>query len=206
MRSGAVIAWRELPQHKRAARSVIRDARRSRVDRHDADGRRLDGERLAQALADHLVRREGRPGVLAAYVALPTEPPTEALIEQATGLGWRVILPEMLPDKDLTWVAHDDRGVDLGTQAITDALVLVIPALAIDRHGMRLGQGGGSYDRALARRSPGAWTVAVVHDDELAERVPCEPHDLPVDAVLTPSHGLLDLPRGQEVQRRSGVT
>ncbi|TWP38633.1 5-formyltetrahydrofolate cyclo-ligase [Leekyejoonella antrihumi] len=198
--------WRDLPQHKRAARSVIRAARRARAERHDADRRKSESDRLAGALADRLARRGGAPGVLAAYRSLPTEPPSDGIIETANRLGWLVILPELLADKDLTWTPHDDPGRDLGTGAIRDASVVVVPALAVDRHGMRLGQGGGSYDRALARRSPGSWIVAVVHDDELTQEVPCESHDLPVDAVLTPQHGVIDLPIRRKVQHEGGLT
>ncbi len=69
---------------------------------------------------------------------------------------------------------------------------MLVPALAAGRDGVRLGQGGGFYDRALADLPPhpeGPLVVAVVHDDELlaAGEVPSAPHDRRVDAVLTPS-------------------
>ena len=73
--------------------------------------------------------------------------------------------------------------------AIHDARVIVAPALAVDRTGHRLGQGGGSYDRALARRSPTAHVVALLFDDEVltAGEVPVDDHDLPVATVVTVS-------------------
>ena len=67
-----------------------------------------------------------------------------------------------------------------------------MPALAVSRSGMRLGRGGGSYDRALAR-AESAFTVALLHDGELLDEVPAEPHDRPVDAVITPADGLIEL-------------
>jgi 5-formyltetrahydrofolate cyclo-ligase len=72
-----------------------------------------------------------------------------------------------------------------------------VPALQVDRDGNRLGRGGGSYDRALARAT--GLTVALLHDDELVAELPHEPHDVPVRAVATPTGGLVRLPsRGSE--------
>ena len=65
----------------------------------------------------------------------------------------------------------------------------VVPALAVSRDGVRLGRGGGYYDRALAHARPGAVLVAVVFDDELLDEVPAEAHDHRVTAVVTPSGG-----------------
>jgi 5-formyltetrahydrofolate cyclo-ligase len=79
--------------------------------------------------------------------------------------------------------------------AIRGADVLIVPALAVDTDGYRLGQGGGSYDRALHRVSPSATLLALVYDDELfdaaVEPLPREPHDLRVHGVLTPSHCMI---------------
>jgi 5-formyltetrahydrofolate cyclo-ligase len=85
-------------------------------------------------------------------------------------------------------------GPRLGLDAIAAADVILAPALAIDRLGHRLGQGGGCYDRALPRAS--GEVIAVIADDELVEAVPTEAHDLPVAAVVTPSAGLMRFPRG----------
>lgn len=184
--------WRTLPPHKRDARAAVRRTRKERMTLADESSRRNDGRLLAAALAERL--REHRPGTLAAFRSLRSEPPTTAAIEAARDLGWRVIVPVLLPDKDLDWQEWPASDRLLGRQAIGAASVILVPALAIDRQGMRLGQGGGSYDRVLARRAQAAWTVAVVHDDEVVERVPRDRHDLPVDAVITPRRGVIDLP------------
>ncbi len=94
--------------------------------------------------------------------------------------GTRVLLPTVLPDRDLEF--RVDGGDVL--LPLSDADVVVIPALAADRRGHRLGRGGGSYDRALPRVRPGALVIAVVHADELLASVPVEPHDVRVGAVL----------------------
>ncbi|MBO1753533.1 5-formyltetrahydrofolate cyclo-ligase [Allobranchiibius sp. CTAmp26] len=175
--------WRELPHDKPAARALIRAGRRARPP-HERAGDDL-------ALAGHLRDLLGGtpPGHVAAYDALPTEPPTRAMVELLGHTGWRVMMPILLPDNDLGW----DDGNSHDPSYVSGASLLIVPALAVDRRGMRLGQGGGSYDRALHRRSPGALVLAVVYDDELADVVPSEPHDLAVDAVLTPRAGVRHL-------------
>lgn len=81
------------------------------------------------------------------------------------------------------------EGEALGAESLTEADLIVIPALAASADGARLGQGGGWYDRALTRRSPGVPVVAVIFDDEVLEAgiIPAEPHDIPVDVIVTPT-------------------
>jgi 5-formyltetrahydrofolate cyclo-ligase len=76
------------------------------------------------------------------------------------------------------------------------ATAVVVPAVAVDRSGVRLGRGGGYYDRALLHARPGALLVAVVYDDELLDELPAEPHDHRVGVVVTPSGGWQALPTG----------
>ena len=80
-------------------------------------------------------------------------------------------------------------GEARGAKSLKEADLIVIPALAASADGTRLGQGGGWYDRALMHRSPGVPVVAVVFDDEVLEPgiIPAEPHDVPVDAIVTPT-------------------
>jgi 5-formyltetrahydrofolate cyclo-ligase len=130
---------------------------------------------------------------VAAYVSVGTEPDTRALIDALPN----VLLPVLRPDYDLDWARYDGTLVDgphgllepagprLGISAVAAADVVVVPALAVDRSGRRLGRGGGSYDRVLARAH--GWTVALIYDSELLDEVPTDPHDRPVDAVVTPS-------------------
>ena len=80
-------------------------------------------------------------------------------------------------------------GEAQGAESLKEADLIVIPALAASADGTRLGQGGGWYDRALTHRSPGIPVVAVIFDDEVLEPriIPAEPHDVPVDAIVTPT-------------------
>jgi 5-formyltetrahydrofolate cyclo-ligase len=131
---------------------------------------------------------------VAIYRSLPTEPPTDALAEMLHARGVPVIVPEKLPDMDLDWHqlrADGSEGPALGLGAIGDALVILTPGLAVDHSGTRLGQGGGCYDRALARRRPDAILVAIVNDQEYAAwPLPFDAHDVRVNAVITPGAGL----------------
>lgn len=176
---------------KRSLRREIRAARWAGSGGRDRDA---DADALAAALAP--LWRGGRIRCVAAYEALVTEPPTDAVVRAAQADGCEVILPRLLADRDLDWVR---RGLaasagTLGRGGISLAGVVLVPALAVDRQGVRLGQGGGSYDRALPRRAPGSLVVAVVNDEEYVEHpLPREPHDALVDAVVTPGRGLLRL-------------
>ncbi|MCW2572873.1 MAG: hypothetical protein JWO88_2931 [Frankiales bacterium] len=123
---------------------------------------------------------------VAGYAALRSEPPTA----DALALCRTVLLPVLLPDRDLNWATSDGRL--LGPDAIAGCDVVLVPALAVDRTGNRLGRGGGSYDRAL-RRARGL-TIAVLYDGELAEALPAQPHDVAVGAVVMPTSGLRRLP------------
>jgi 5-formyltetrahydrofolate cyclo-ligase len=123
---------------------------------------------------------------VAAYVSYGTEPPTDALIAVLRGRGVRILLPVLLADKDLDWTDGDSP---VGVDAIAEADVVVVPALLVDASGTRLGQGGGSYDRALARARTDTAFVALVHDDEILEAgaLPREPHDVAVTHAVTPT-------------------
>ncbi|CAB59679.1 5-formyltetrahydrofolate cyclo-ligase [Streptomyces anthocyanicus] len=145
---------------------------------------------------------------VAAYVSVGAEPGTLALLDALRARGVRVLLPALLPDNDLDWgeytgegslarVRHGGRmelfepaGERLGPEAVTRADVVLLPGVAVDGRGLRLGRGGGSYDRVLARLEvAGARPALLVllYDGEVVEHVPAEPHDRPVDAVVTPS-------------------
>ncbi|MGY3202267.1 5-formyltetrahydrofolate cyclo-ligase [Streptomyces sp. TE5632] len=169
-----------------------------------------DVREAATALAD---RALGLPELthartVAAYVSVGSEPGTLVLLDALRARGVRVLLPALLPDNDLDWgaytgegsltrVRHGGRmallepaGERLGPDAVTGADAVLLPGLAVDARGMRLGRGGGSYDRVLARlERAGAHPALVVllYDTEVVERVPEEPHDRPVHAVATPS-------------------
>jgi 5-formyltetrahydrofolate cyclo-ligase len=175
-----------LPPDKAAARRVVRTARKQRRASASDTTWGEYGEDLGHGLMSWL---DGRPTpkVAATYEALPTEPPTAWVRAGLTALGIRLIVPVLLDDKDLSW-RDLQTGEDLGTEGIASAELIVVPALAVARHtGVRLGQGGGSYDRALARHTVGTPVIALLFDDEVVDDVPHDSHDRAVGLVLTPA-------------------
>jgi 5-formyltetrahydrofolate cyclo-ligase len=137
---------------------------------------------------------------IALYVSMGPEPQTGALIDWLLATGRDVLLPILYADNDLGWgvapgaadLVPGRRGmseppVDLGPDAIATADLVICPAVAVARNGVRLGRGGGSYDRALARVSPGTPIWAAVYDSEIIEALPADDHDQLVDAALTPN-------------------
>ena len=155
----------------------------------------------ARALAEHLLATPEvrRAASVAAYVSLGGEPGTGPLLEALHAAGKRVILPVLLPDGDLDWGVHtgelvsarlgllEPAGPPLGVDAVATADAVLVPALAVSSTGLRLGRGGGSYDRALGRVPVGTFTCALLYDAELGVDVPVEPHDRPVTAAATPT-------------------
>lgn len=119
--------------------------------------------------------------MIASFQSYGDEPDTFALHDALRALGRELLLPRMNPDKSLTWL-HDGAEVSASELAAID--MVIVPALAVDTRGVRLGQGGGSFDRALPQL-PG-WKVALIDSicftqDDLPE----EAHDVRVDAVAT---------------------
>lgn len=155
-----------------------------------------------------LVRRI-RPRTVAAYAPTDFEPGGVDLPEVLAGAGVpRLLLPVLRDDLDLDWAEYsgpdslapagrglrEPRSPRLGVAAVATADLVVVPALGVDSYGVRLGRGGGSYDRALARVPGSALVTGLIYDGELVDRLPAEPHDRPVDAAITPGEAIVYLP------------
>ena len=128
-------------------------------------------------------------GTVAAYYSMGTEPETHRLVFAMWKRGTYVMLPRQRADGDLDWASYEGpdslvpgpRGLlepsepSRGVDAISRAALVLVPALAVDHRGQRLGRGGGSYDRALARVGQRVPVVALLYDGELIDQVPAEP-------------------------------
>jgi 5-formyltetrahydrofolate cyclo-ligase len=160
----------------------------------------------AAAVSSALLRGLADVRTFAAYVPEETEPGHGRVPAAYTQLGARVLLPVVPAEgHELMWAVDTGRlaagrfgllepvGPRLGPTAVGAAQVVVVPALAVARDGVRLGRGGGFYDRALRHVRAGAAVVAVVFDDEFVDELPAEPHDRRVSAVVTPSGGWVEL-------------
>lgn len=172
-----------------------------------------DGTRRAERAALAEARLPGLPATVCAYWPVGTEPGSTRLLDDLRARGCRVLLPVVEPDNPdgpLDWSVYSGAdgladgplgllepvGPRLGVEAIGEASLLLVPALAVDRDGWRLGRGGGFYDRSLPMRRPDAIVVAVVRDEEILDEVPHEPHDVRVRAAVTPGAGFVWLTPG----------
>ena len=164
---------------------------------------RAEAEGIARQIGA-LASSMGEVALPALFVPTPLEPDMSLVL----GLFERALLPVLLDEAGAPlgeprwglWEAGralvtlgrppaQPTGEARGAESLKEADLIVIPALAASVDGTRLGQGGGWYDRALMHRSPGVPVVAVVFDDEVLEAgiIPGEPHDVPVDAIVTPT-------------------
>jgi 5-formyltetrahydrofolate cyclo-ligase len=172
-----------------------------------SDSARTQASRL---IRDHVLEMPevAAAGTIAAYYSIGTEPDTHRLVFALWKRGSYVVLPVLLPDGDLDWASYE--GPDSlapgphgllqpvepvrGPGTVARADIVLVPALAVDARGYRLGRGGGSYDRALARVGGQVPTIALLYDDELLPVVPTEAHDQRVRLVARPGSGLTRLP------------
>jgi 5-formyltetrahydrofolate cyclo-ligase len=170
------------------------------------DQRAAAGRALRDAVLD--LPQAQMAGTIAAYYSLASEPDTHGLVYALWKRGGYVLLPVLRPDADLDWASYEGpdslrpgpRGLaepgepPRGLDTIARADLVLVPALAVDRRGIRLGRGGGSYDRALARVGPGIPTIALIYDGELLDDVPAGDHDQRVRMAARPSAGIITLP------------
>ncbi|MBI3323299.1 MAG: 5-formyltetrahydrofolate cyclo-ligase [Candidatus Omnitrophica bacterium] len=172
--------------------------------------RRLRGqpERARQAKSRAIGRRLRRLAIyrraktLLCYVAFDGEVETRRILEKALADGKRVAVPVTVtsrkrllaaeirdPDRDLgargPFGIPQPQGPHRRRLALKDLELVLVPGLAFDRRGHRLGRGGGYFDRLLARLPTSCRRVGLAFDFQLLKELPIESHDLPVCAVVT---------------------
>lgn len=165
----------------------------------------------AAALAEHLQQLAGQATTVCAYVPVGSEPGSIEMLARLTRRGVRVLLPVVRTDDAgtplaLLWGEYRPESLVtarfglleppqpwLAAEALAEADLIVVPAVAVDRRGERLGRGAGFYDRSLQWRRPQIPLVAVVRDVELLDKLPAEAHDVPMTHALTPGLGLVAL-------------
>lgn len=165
----------------------------------------------AQLLRDHLELAVSSGSTVCAYVPVGSEPGSVAMLDALLSRARRVLLPVARADGDdvplpLLWGEYRPGGLVRGRwglleppapwlpeSALAEAGQVLVPALAVDHQGARLGRGRGFYDRSLAGRDPQAQLIAVVRDREFVDELPTEPHDVRMTHVLTPQRGICAL-------------
>jgi 5-formyltetrahydrofolate cyclo-ligase len=151
-----------------------------------------------------------------AYVPVGTEPGSLQMLDVLLRRAGHVLLPVTRSAADGTpsplwwgeyhpgaltrgrWGLLEPREPWLPESALAEAELVLVPALAVDRSGARLGRGAGFYDRSLSGRHPKARLIAVVRDAEFVDELPSEAHDVRMTDALTPERGLIPLPTGRE--------
>ena len=183
-------------------------------ERLQAARRRVaDDVRAAEArmLCEHLNLLVSSGSTVCAYVPVGAEPGSIEMLDVLLRRAGRVLLPVARTSGDdvalpLRWGEYRSDGLAQGRwglleplepwlpeSALAEASLVLVPALAVDRRGVRLGRGRGFYDRSLAGRDPQARLIAVVRDAELVDELPSEPYDVPMTHAVTPRRGLIAL-------------
>ncbi|UJP10475.1 5-formyltetrahydrofolate cyclo-ligase [Microbacterium sp. KUDC0406] len=194
----------EVEQEKRALRAELRERRQLL-----SDAQREAAGAGVTAQLDALVAAHGASS-LSCFLSTTTEPGTREFVRGAVARGIRVLLPVTRADGLLDWAVADDSdevaeglfglpeptGEVLGPIAVNDVDLMIIPAAAVDRHGMRLGWGRGYYDKTIGSMQGCPPVYAVIYDSEVLDSLPSEVHDQPVTGVVTPTQTItLPLPR-----------
>jgi 5-formyltetrahydrofolate cyclo-ligase len=187
---------------KRALRSELIAARA----RMTQDERRTGSLAIAERIEELRAFREAR--LVALYAPLGTEVDASEIARRAASRGQRVVFPRTVPGERRLAFAHCDAGAlvrgPLGAleppagsaEVDLDAIeCVVMPGVAFSEDGLRLGRGGGYYDATLARM-PRAVRVGLAFDRQIVPALPREPHDAPVDAVVSETRTLLFSRRG----------
>jgi 5-formyltetrahydrofolate cyclo-ligase len=184
-----------IEQDKRALRADLRERRQllsAAALERAAAGVRVQLDLLVDSLGARSI---------SCFLSTPTEPGTREFVEAALERGIRVLLPITRTDGLLDWAVAEPGGdiaeglfglpepvgEVLGPIAVNDVDLLVIPAAAVDRRGMRLGWGRGYFDKTIGSMERCPPVYAVVFDSELVDEVPRDVHDQPVSGIVTPT-------------------
>jgi 5-formyltetrahydrofolate cyclo-ligase len=165
----------------------------------------------ARSLTEHLDAAVSSDSTVCAYVPVGGEPGSIEMLDLLLRRTARVLLPVVRATADdspvaLQWGEYrpghlvaarfgllEPAEPWLPATTLAEASMVLVPALAVDRAGVRLGRGRGFYDRTLVYRDPRARLIAVIRDEELLDELPHEPHDVPMTHALTPGRGLIAL-------------
>ncbi|WP_295012210.1 5-formyltetrahydrofolate cyclo-ligase [uncultured Microbacterium sp.] len=185
----------DIDHEKRALRAELRE-RRSLLSAQQREAAEVELTARLDALVEAFDARS-----ISCFLSTTSEPPTRAFIRGAVARGIRVLLPITREDGLLDWaVAGSEDDVTLGLHdlpeptgeilnplALDEVDLLLVPAAAVDRTGMRMGWGRGYFDRTLGSMQKCPPAYAVVFDSEIVDELPRDVHDQPVTGAVTPS-------------------
>lgn len=192
----------------------LRRAVIARRDAIGLDARAAKSAAICARLVELLERSDSAtPRTVAVYAAMGSEADPAAFAAAAAKRGWRVAYPCMLSATDAVacgqrmcmravaagdadaapFIGHPTRAfaatdIDSGRFPIVPAEALdmiVVPPVAFDRTGARLGYGGGCYDRYLPMLSPACQIIGIAFDEQRINHVPTDAHDLPLPHIIS---------------------
>lgn len=192
----------------------LRRAVISRRDAIDLDVRAAKSAVVCARLVELLDRLgAAAPRIVAVYAAMGSEVDPAAFAAAAAARGWRVAYPCMFSATDAAacgqrmcmravaaddasaapFIAHPTRAfaamdIDSDRFPIVSAEALdmaIVPLVAFDRAGARLGYGGGCYDRYLPTLSPACQIIGIAFDEQRVDHVPTDAHDLPLPHIIS---------------------
>ena len=180
---------------KQALRAEIRERRRNITEHERAEATAAITEHLKHLVAARGVKK------LSCYLATPSEPETRPFLTWAYDNGIEVLLPVSRDDGLLDWAIANDSpdenigmyglpeptGELVGPIAINGVDLIIVPASAVDKQGVRMGWGRGYFDKTLGSMGKRPPVYAIVFDSEYVDSLPREVHDQPVTGVVTPS-------------------
>lgn len=177
---------------KQMIRSVLRD-RRSKLTAKDLS-------KYAPAFAETITEFVADAKTIAMYVSVKNEPDTYLALDTLSELGVRILLPKLGPGLNRMWAEYecDDlvseapgrppspKGDPLPAEVIEEADVIIVPALAVNQSGTRLGQGGGWYDRMLKQNVTDKVGALIYPWEFVSNSLPYDEQDVHVPWVLQP--------------------
>lgn len=190
------------PEETKTGKAALRTRLQAEREAMSPEDIAVAGSTLRDALLE--LPQLAMGGTVAIYYSVGTEPDTRKVITGLWKHGIYVLLPVCQSGGELDWASYDGpdslaparfgllepTGQRYGVDALARVSAVICPALAVDPAGTRLGKGAGYYDRALAHAGPNTTTLAVIYDTEFVGHVPAEPHDRPMQGIVTPRAGV----------------
>lgn len=181
-------------QDKQALRAELRGRRELLTQ--------TEREESTEQFTEHLktLVQSAGASTIACYLSGMTEPNTRGFLNWAIETGVRVLLPITREDGLLDWTIADGHSETIGLMGVPEPVgeilsplalnevdLIVVPASAVARNGVRLGWGRGYYDRSLGSMENSPPVYAMVYEHELVDQLPEELHDHRVTGAITPS-------------------
>ena len=170
----------------------VRQATRSEIAKLSTDEKIAISSQIFNKLA--LSKEVEQAAVIALFISLADEPQTTTFIEQLLGKNKRVVVPR-IEGEEMNFYDISE-GLKKGSFGIMEPTsntpiepseidVMIVPGVAFNHSGQRLGRGKGFYDKYLSRKGFRAYTIGVCYPCQLVENLPTELHDKTLDSVIS---------------------